>query len=75
MATTTTTDAEQDVASSPTLWLAFELGVSPWKLGLTMGVAQRPRERSVTAGDGAAVLEEIVRAARWATGRYAGDEL
>ncbi|HEX9868566.1 MAG TPA: hypothetical protein VGC99_08215 [Candidatus Tectomicrobia bacterium] len=33
-----------------------------WKLGFTTGVAQRPRERNVTAGDGHAVLEEMARA-------------
>jgi transposase len=44
--------------------LVFERGVSTWQLGFTTGSAQRPRERSVTAGNVQAVLEEITRAKR-----------
>jgi len=36
--------------------------VNTWKLGLTTGAAQRPRERPVPAGDCQTVLEEIRRA-------------
>jgi transposase len=64
MAITSTTRTAQDTPLAPTLFLAFELGVGKWKLGFTTGVAQRPRERSVTAGDGPAVLGEMVRAKR-----------
>jgi hypothetical protein len=53
MATLATTHTEQAIILTPTPLLAFELGASKWKLGLTTGVAQRPRERSGTAeGDG-----------------------
>jgi transposase len=62
METTATSCSEQATASTPSLLLAFELGVGQWKLGLTTGVAQRPRERNVTAGDVHAVLEEMARA-------------
>jgi transposase len=62
MATTATTRVDQETACTPTLFLAFELGVNQWKLGCTTGAAQRPRERHVPAGDGQTVLEEIRRA-------------
>jgi transposase len=64
MATTATTDVDQAHTFKPMLYLAFELGVSTWKLGFTPWMAQRPRERHVTAGDVQAMLEEIVRAKR-----------
>ena len=50
---------------TPTLFLAFELGVNKWKLGFTTGAAQRPRERQVPAGDCHKVREEI----HWAKSR------
>ncbi len=62
MATTAGTRIEQEKAWTPTLLRAFELGVGQWQLGLTTGVAPRPRDRSVTAGDVHAVLEEMARA-------------
>ena len=45
-----------------TLYLAFELGNGSWRLGFSTGPAQRPRQRTVPARDGAAVLREIERA-------------
>ena len=33
------------------LYLAFELGSKQWKLGFTIGFGQRPRERTIPAGD------------------------
>jgi transposase len=44
------------------LYLAFELGEKRWKLGFTVEFGQRPRERTVIAGDMAAVMTEIGRA-------------
>jgi transposase len=41
------------------LYLAFELGNGTWRLGFTTGPGQKPRQRTVTARDGAAVLREI----------------
>ena len=41
------------------LYVAFELGKKTWKLGFTVGLRQRPRERTVLAGDLAAVKAEI----------------
>ena len=62
MAPTATTRVDQETAVTPTLDLAFELGVTKGKLGFTTGAAQRPRERQVPAGDGQTGLEEIRRA-------------
>ncbi len=44
------------------LYLAFELGNKEWKLGFTVGFGQRPRQRTIVAGDLASVKEEIDRA-------------
>ena len=46
------------------LYLAFELGSKEWKLGFSVGFGQRPRERTVSAGDLAGVKREIERAER-----------
>jgi transposase len=46
------------------LYLAFELGSKEWKLGFTVGFGQRPRERTVLAGDLSGVKREIERAKR-----------
>src|SRR5919106_5751327 len=62
MAPTATHRVEQPTACTPTLFLAFELGVNKWKRGFTTGAAQRPRERQVPAGACQRVLEEIQRA-------------
>jgi transposase len=53
----TTRNMEQDTLS--TLYLAFELGNKQWKLGFTIGLGQRPRERTIAAGDLVAFQEEI----------------
>jgi len=49
-------------ALAPVLYLAFELGNLHWKLGFTIGMGQRPRERNIAAGDLAALEREIRRA-------------
>jgi transposase len=55
---------DQAPTPQPTLFLALELGVHTWKLGFTTGVAQRPRERTMPAGDVPGLGEEIARAKR-----------
>jgi transposase len=45
-----------------TLWLAFELGSTKWTLGFTTGPAQRPRLRTIAAGDLATLEREIATA-------------
>jgi transposase len=46
------------------LYLAFELGSKEWKLGFSVGFGQRPRERTILAGDLAGIRREIERAKR-----------
>jgi transposase len=62
MATSVRTRIEPEAPSQPTLFLAFELGQSKWKLGFTIGMAQPPRERTIPAGDVAKLQQEITRA-------------
>jgi transposase len=59
--TATTRDFET-TAITPTLFVAFELGESSWKLAFTTGLGQRPRVRTITARDRAAVIREVERA-------------
>jgi len=47
-----------------TLYLAFELSDKKWRLGFTVGLGQKPRERVIRAGDLAALEEEIGLAKR-----------
>jgi len=46
----------------PTLYLAFELGWSEWKLAFASAPADAPRLRSIGARDTAALLQEIAKA-------------
>jgi transposase len=62
MTTRAKTHLSLETTGTPTLFVAFELGVSTWRLGFTTGVAQRPRERQVPAGAVHTVLVEIDRA-------------
>jgi transposase len=62
MATKAQRHLSQDTTGTSTLFLAFELGVSTWRLGFTTGAAQRPRERQLPAGAVHTVLVEIGRA-------------
>ncbi len=49
-------------AFEPVLYLAFELSEAHWKLGFSIGVGQRPRERNIRSCDLVALREEIRRA-------------
>jgi transposase len=49
---------------APLLYLAFELGDSNWKLGFTVGMGQRPRERTIAARDLDALQRDIHLAKR-----------
>jgi len=59
MATTRTT---QDTTRTGTLYLAFELGQSRWKLGFSTGLGQKARERDINARHTNGVLAEIAAA-------------
>ncbi len=48
-----------DETSQSTLYLAFELSNQHWQLHFTVGQGQRPRQRTINAGDLAALTQEI----------------
>jgi transposase len=50
---------QEERPSGNTLYLAFELGESEWKLGFTIGLGQNPRRRTIKAGDRAGLEREI----------------
>ena len=56
---TATARGENYTTISTVLYLAFELSNNKWKLGFTIGLGQKPRERVVDARDLPRVLEEI----------------
>jgi transposase len=58
------TATHESNVSTPTgvLYLAFELGDTDWKLAFTIGVAQKPRWRSMQARNLPRLLEEITKA-------------
>jgi transposase len=62
--TTGATRKVQDTTTEATLFMAFELSDTTWKLGFTTGQGQKPRERTVTARDQKRVLDEIAQAKR-----------
>lgn len=64
MATPAVTRTEQAMTHRPTLFLAFALGVTTWKLGFTTGMAQQPRERTIRAGDVHGLGEAMAQAKR-----------
>lgn len=61
---TAATRSEHNTTTSPVLYAAFELSNKKWKLGFTVGMGQKPRERVVPARDLSMVLEEIRAAKR-----------
>jgi transposase len=68
-ATTRTTECNP---ATPMLYLAFELGSTKWTLGCTHAPAQRPRVRTIAAGDLRALEQEVLNAkARWGLPREA----
>ncbi len=60
----TTNAIDSTTPSSPVLYLAFELGNESWKLALTIGAAQKPRIRTISARDLEALMREINEAKR-----------
>lgn len=59
---TTTTRSTECSAGAEMLYLAFELGSTKWTLGFTTAPAQRPRLRTIPAGDLAALAREVLAA-------------
>jgi transposase len=56
---TETTLTNQYTRFEPYLFLAFELSQNQWKLGFTIGIAQKPRIRNIAARDLDALQYEI----------------
>jgi len=52
----------QEYTTEAVLYLAFELGEANWRLGFSIGLAQKPRRRKIEARDLIALEEEIVLA-------------
>ena len=57
-----TTRREHSTENRGILYLAFELSEKTWKLGFTLGLGQRVRERNIRAGDLEQLEKEIIRA-------------
>jgi hypothetical protein len=61
---TATTRPEFGSVSEPTVYVAFELSATQWKLAMTSGFGVAPWLRPVTSGDLAAVARAIAQARR-----------
>jgi transposase len=59
---TTMTRSAKCTAPGTTLLLAFDLGSTKWTLGFTTGPAQRPRIRTMAAGDLVTLVTELQQA-------------
>lgn len=57
-----TTTRDKEYSAEGVLYLALELSVSKWKLGSTVAQGQKPRIKTIEAGDLEALHEEIFRA-------------
>jgi transposase len=60
--TTEATRVTKYIENEPVLYLAFELGLSNWQLGFTVGLGQKPRTRTIPGRDLEAVRHEIAAA-------------
>ena len=59
---TAATRVIEPIAIEPSLYVAFELGESSWKLAFTVGLGQRERQRTIGARDVTAIRRELVLA-------------
>lgn len=51
-----------EYTSESVLFLALELSASKWRIGTTVGLGQKPREKSIDSGDLDGLLEEVAEA-------------
>jgi transposase len=58
------TTREEEYTTESSLYVAFELGKEKWKLGFSTGLGQKPRLRTIEAGDLAAFEDEVRQAKR-----------
>jgi transposase len=56
------TRQDESTGKPELLYLSFELGRKEWKLAFAVGQGQKPRIRTISAGDLTAVSQEIARA-------------
>lgn len=61
---TATTPKLAGTVSEPVLYVAFEMSLSEWKMGMSTGLGQQPRYRGVPGRDLAKVQQEIANAKR-----------
>ena len=52
----------EEYTSDSVLFLALELSASKWKIGTTVGLGQKPREKTIEAGDLDGLMAEIASA-------------
>jgi transposase len=57
-----TAPTREECSGADTLFVAFELGWSSWKVASTAGFGQRPRMKTILAGNLAKLEEELPRA-------------
>ena len=53
--------ATREQFSGATLYVAFDLGEQSWKLAMTVGLGQKPRVRTMRAGDLGSLVQELDR--------------
>jgi transposase len=58
------TTRQSTTTTSAPLYLSFELGERDWKLAFTIGLGQRPRHRTIRAGQLGVLDQEIAQARR-----------
>lgn len=58
------TTREEEYITESSLYLAFELGKEKWKLSFSTGLGQKPRLRTIEAGDLASFEDEVQQAKR-----------
>ncbi len=67
------TRAAQNDTTTPTLYLAFELGGSKWVLGFTTEIARPPRRRTLAANEAKSQIKQIVKEIEQAKVRFGLD--
>ena len=61
---TATHDANPTIPTRPVLYFSLELGQKSWKLAFSVGLGQKPRLRTIAAGDTTTLMAEIALAKR-----------
>lgn len=56
------TARREEYTSNQVMFVAFELSAKRWRIGTTIGIGQKPRERSIDAGDLDGLVQELEEA-------------